>query len=187
MPRLFIAIDLSDPIKAHLQTRRVDIPGAVWAKRHTFHLTLRFIGDQVPTTQIDAIVSALGGLRFEPFDLHVQGVGRFPPGSRGAARVLWAGIAAPPALTQLYTEMSAALAPLGFPPEDRPFHPHVTLARMKAPRPHPSVDRFLAQAAGLRSDVVRVNAFHLYESELLPQGPRYTRRASFMAQSTDLK
>ncbi len=182
MPRLFIAIDLPESIKDLLETLRADLAGAVWVKRQTYHLTLRFLGDQVPIAQANATAASLTAVQFTPFDLRVRGVGRFPPDPRSAARVLWAGIEAPPDLAQLHADLSAVLTSLGFPPEDHPFHPHVTLARMKLPRPDAAVERFLAHSAGLMSDAVRVTAFHMYESELSPHGSHYTRRATFSAQ-----
>ncbi|MBE0690439.1 MAG: hypothetical protein IH587_10005, partial [Anaerolineae bacterium] len=71
MPRLFIAIDLPDPVKDLLTRVHEDIDRASWAERHTYHITLRFLGDQVPAAQISPIVAALHTVRFVPFELRV--------------------------------------------------------------------------------------------------------------------
>ncbi|MCC6614856.1 MAG: RNA 2',3'-cyclic phosphodiesterase [Anaerolineae bacterium] len=181
MPRLFIGIELPEPVKDLLTHVRGDIDGASWSKRSTYHVTLRFLGDQVPSAQVAPITTALNDVRFESFELLVQGVGRFPPNSKRAARVLWAGIAAPRALDTLYAQIERALIPVGFPAEDRSFHPHVTLARLRESRPDPAVDQFLDHWHDLASDPTLVDRFVLYESVLAPGGPQYTARAIFKA------
>jgi 2'-5' RNA ligase len=178
---LFVAIDLPEATKNLLNGLRGDIAGAVWAKRHTFHLTLRFLGDQIPTTRIEPIITALRGAHFAPFEMRVWGVGRFPQNLRQPARVLWAGIEAPTALETLNMDVERALETIEFPPEDRDFHPHITLARLKSPKNDPAVDAFLAEHRQLTGDTVRVTAFYLVESVLTPQGPQYTKRANFEA------
>src|SRR5687768_16375615 len=91
--RLFVAIDLPDAIKDELDTLRANVPGATWAKRQALHLTLRFLGDQILPERLHPIMTALDRVRVSPFEVTLQGVGRFPPAMRGAARVLWVGIA----------------------------------------------------------------------------------------------
>ncbi|MBE0688552.1 MAG: RNA 2',3'-cyclic phosphodiesterase, partial [Anaerolineae bacterium] len=157
------------------------IDRASWAERHTYHITLRFLGDQVPAAQISPIVAALHTVRFVPFELRVHGVGRFPSDGRRAARVLWAGIAAPRALDELYEQIEHALIPVGFPAEGRAFHAHVTLARLRHSKPDPAVDIFLEHWQTLASASIPIGRFVLYESVLSPQGPKYTSNATFEA------
>lgn len=183
MPRLFIAVDLPDSVKDLLTDVRANIAAASWARRNSYHITLRFLGDDVPAAQIAPIVAALQPIRFEPFEIHVQSVGRFPPDRKRAARVLWAGIAAPGAMSDLYTQIEQALVTVGFAPEGRAFHPHVTLARLRASRPDRAVDDFLEQHETLASQPLIVDRFVLYESRLSPQGADYISRAAFAALS----
>ena len=176
MPRLFVAIELPDDIKQQLTRLRADIPGATWVKPHAFHLTLRFLGDQVDAARVPAIISALGAVQAAPFDVVLQGVGRFPP--KGLARVLWVGTAAQPALTALHRTVESTLETVGFPPESRPFSAHITLARLKQDA-RQQVEAFLNQQRQFRSDPIPVTNFHLIESVLTPQGPRYRSEATF--------
>lgn len=174
--RLFAAVDLPDSLKDRLDALRAPVPGARWVNRHQMHLTLFFIGE---TDRVYEIETALELVRAAPFDLLLSGVGRFPPGDRRPPRVLWAGIAPQPALLALQAQVASALTALGFPAEDRPYSPHLTLARVRAERPLPEAERFLQAHAGFRGGPVRVEAFTLYASDLTPQGARYTPQAVY--------
>lgn len=176
MPRLFVAIELPDDVKQQLTRLRGDIPGATWVKPHAYHLTLRFLGDQIEAARVPAIVSALEAVQATPFDLVLQGVGRFPP--KGSARVLWVGLNAPPALMSLHRAVESALDTVGFPPESRPFSAHITLARLKQDA-RQQVDAFLSQYRQFRTEPIAVSSFHLIESTLTPQGPKYRHEATF--------
>lgn len=179
--RLFIAIDVGDAIAAEagrvveMLRRRAQTlaPRAhiTWVTPERVHLTVRFIG-QVDDSQASAIEAALTpAIAVPPFDLHVTGLGTFPP--RGAPRVLWAGIDGQiDALRAAEREVSDRLARLGIAREDRPYSPHLTLARVK-------------EAAGLRAASLvegvadrdfgstRVDAITLFESRLSSKGPTY--------------
>jgi 2'-5' RNA ligase len=68
--------------------------------------------------------------------------------------------------------VEAALLPFGFPAEDRPFHPHATVARVKRPLPR-GITRKLASAAPLAGAVQEVASFELMASQLGRAGARY--------------
>lgn len=179
--RLFVAIDLPETIKDQLVALQSGVGSATWVKRYTFHLTLRFLGDGIPAAQLDAITTALAQLEAPPFAFHLQGVGRFPPGEKRGARVLWVGIAPQPLLTgRLQPLVEQAVTGIGFPPDDKPFSGHITMARLKKPDAlAQDVPRWLAQHSAFRSDAIPVESFTLYSSLLTPQGPRYSREAVF--------
>jgi RNA 2',3'-cyclic 3'-phosphodiesterase len=111
-------------------TAAVELPGA--ARRTTRaqrHLTLQFLGNAVP---FDAVAAALGALTAEPGGVRLGGGGAFPRARRG--RVLWLGVVDGSALlARLGAAVAACVAPLGFEPEDRRYHPHLTLARLPEP------------------------------------------------------
>ncbi len=172
--RLFIAIELPDDVKALLAGLQTDIPGAAWVKPAAMHLTLKFLGDSIAEEGVPPLIDALGAVRGAPFILAVAGVGRFPPGERNPARVLWAGLDAPHTLPDLAAAIDDATAALGFARETRPFSAHLTLARLKQ-NGGPNLDHFLARHVGLRSEPFAVAGFSLISSQLSPQGPRYTR------------
>ena len=176
MPRLFVAIELPEAVQAELARLCAGVPGARWVRRDQMHLTLRFIGE-VDDGLFARLRTALAAVRAAPFDLALRGVGCFPP--RGAARVLWAGLEAPPALPALYQSVEAAVRSLGLPPDDKPFAAHITLARLKTPPPPDAVARYLERHAGFATPPFPAAAFALYSSRLSPAGPDYTCKARF--------
>jgi 2'-5' RNA ligase len=134
--RSFIAVDLEPAVRtaiAQLQAELASCGADVrWVRAHGLHATLKFLG-AVQTTQLEVVRKAVEGAVSEhaPHRLRVVGVGAFP--SLRRARVLWVGLASP-ALGALAAAVEAAVVPLGFPPERRPFAPHVTLGRVRSPR-----------------------------------------------------
>jgi 2'-5' RNA ligase len=176
MPRLFVAIDLPDSIKDQLEGLCAGVSGAKWVGREQMHLTLRFIGE-VDEARYSTIKDALAAVHGQPFRLHLGGVGQFPP--KGSPRVLWVGVPMPPELVRLQRGVEHALVQLDIAPEDRPFAPHITLARLKTPPPPESTRQFLAQHAPFRTPLVEVAAFSLYSSVLAREGARYHREALY--------
>jgi 2'-5' RNA ligase len=176
--RAFIAIDLPAEIKAALgrvaETLGSSLPrGAVrWVRPAQMHLTIRFLGD-TPLDRLPAIVAALDGAATgrAPFTLRLDGVGCFPNARR--PRVVWVGLGGDgTALLAFKAALDAGLAPLGWPPEEKPFHAHLTLGRVKDERAAHGVD-WTADVPPLE---LRVTAIHLIESQLRPDGPIYTQR-----------
>jgi 2'-5' RNA ligase len=143
-----------------------------WVAPDNFHLTLKFLG-RVDATRLDAVAGALArasaGCR--PFALQVRGLGAFPTPAR--PRVLWAGVdeGAVPA-AGLAGRIDAALVELGFEPESRPFSAHVTLGRVREPRPNHALAPALA--GGDTFGRQHVDRLALMRSELSPGGARYT-------------
>lgn len=177
MPRLFVAVDLPAEVKSALSELRdawqKKIPTARWSKPENMHLTLRFIGANVPAEKVEPIKSALAGIRADRFNLSLARLGRFPPSEKKAPRVLWAGIMRNDGLDALHAAVETALNSAGFAPENRSFNPHITLARLKTHKPTPEADSFLRAGSDFKTDAFRVDEFLLYESQLTPQGPRY--------------
>ncbi len=166
LPRLFVAIDLPEEIKASLSQLSCAVPGARWVSPSEIHLTLRFIGDVEPQT-VAKIKKALSGIQFTSFPLRVAGVGHFPP--RGLPRVLWLGLEPRPELMELQQRIESALQQAGVPPEERPFSPHITLARLKE-TPPAAVASFESLHRALDSPPFPVREYVLYSSVLTPKG-----------------
>jgi 2'-5' RNA ligase len=124
------------------------------------HMTLAFLG-QVAAERIGGLAQAAGALPFEPFALRMVRVGCWPHNG-----VAWVAPAEPPpALTLLVSALRSSLLVQGFPPEERPFAPHVTLIRKaRCTRLDPLVAQIEWQ----------VNDFVLVRSELNRAGSNYT-------------
>ncbi|MFD2613658.1 RNA 2',3'-cyclic phosphodiesterase [Paenibacillus gansuensis] len=131
--RIFFAVPLPAEVKEllHLQTQKWhnEISFSKWTHPEDYHITLKFIGEasQEDSRRYDEIArqTAAG---HEPFGLRLSGVGAF--GRPGRPSVLWAGAAgALDALGRLEQQLTAGLAGAGVPRENRPFRPHITLAR----------------------------------------------------------
>lgn len=176
--RLFVAIDLPAAIRQQVSAICEGLPGVRWIKPEQMHLTLRFIGE-VSEQQAAALKTALAALEFQPFTMHLQGVGQFPP--RGTPRVLWAGIQSPAALAELARQVEAALTGTGLPPADKPFAAHITLARLKTPPDRAALQQFFARNANFQTPPFEIKDIILYSSLLASTGATYHREALFPA------
>ncbi len=146
-----------------------------WARPASLHLTLRFLGD-IDEALVDPLGRALrlAMARVPEFTFRLGGLGCFPDPKR--PRVLWLGARAPE-LAKLHGAAQGALEELGFAPDRRPFHPHLTLARFRRPN---SLGDLLQAPPVFDQRQVPVAEVVLYRSELSPKGARYTalRRAA---------
>lgn len=180
--RLFAAIDLNDAARgaiARLQRRLSERLGGArspkWVDPFRMHVTLVFLGE-VADAQVPGIVEVLSSSIDAPrFAITFQGLGVFPP--RGAPRVLWLAVSqGAEALAAVHRHVVGRLERLEWTLEDRPFQPHVTLARWRDSRPS---DR--ASALGLAIDdpvaTVDIASVTLYQSRLSAAGPTYTALA----------
>lgn len=137
------------------------------------HLTLSFLGD-TDREDLPNLHRELGTAfaPAAPLELRFADVGAFPP--RGKARVLWAGLADGGALIELQKDVAAAVErALDLEPETRPFHPHVTLGRLKPPWSRSRADAFPDAFGEVPGDAFTVSHGTLFESELHSSGARY--------------
>jgi RNA 2',3'-cyclic 3'-phosphodiesterase len=189
--RLFVAIDIDPVIRERLARFRAEMkplaPQARWVGVETFHVTMKFIGEQSPQ-QMENIQSALSAIHAQPVAIAFRNTGFFP--AARSARVFWVGIEADPNLALLAGHVDQALAALRIPREDRPFTPHLTLARGGSGRPQRQpADRPNAMFASLQQRLsttappdfgaMTAREFFLYESKLSPAGAQYTKLARF--------
>jgi 2'-5' RNA ligase len=127
VPRLFFALWPDDRARAALAPvarRLAGEGGGRPVPAANLHLTLAFLGD-VAQDRIEAALGAASGIRGERFELVLDRTGAFR-----RAGVGWAGPSAvPAALVNLQAALDSALRAAGFTLEDRPFVPHLTLAR----------------------------------------------------------
>jgi len=134
--RTFVALELSEDARTGIlglveEMRRRGVR-ASWARSGTLHLTLKFLGDveedELPGV-VDAVERASG--QVSTFTFETRSLGAFPSPRR--PRVLWVGVDAPDELFALARAVEDELAELGFPREQRRFHPHITLGRVRDP------------------------------------------------------
>jgi 2'-5' RNA ligase len=177
--RVFCAVDISEEIRQriaqHVSQLKKAAPdvSASWTRVESIHLTLKFFGEIKPerVAGISEILSNVTG-QVEPFRILIEEAGAFP--SHGPPRVLWIGIGDPEgALQKLQALVEDGCAKAGFPKEDRPFHPHLTVARLRKPQGV----RALASAhqqLGFPSIEMTVGEVLLMRSELHPHGSKYS-------------
>lgn len=132
MTRAFVAIKPPDHVLDAVAL--VAVPDdARLTTREQWHITLQFLGDSV---DVDAVVAALQGLTTPAGELQLGGAG--PLGNPRKATVFAIEVGGD-WLAQLASEVGTRLAPIGYPPEDRAFRPHLTLARTRRPGGLPTV------------------------------------------------
>jgi 2'-5' RNA ligase len=135
MLRLFVAFDVPEPQKDSVEAavRALDVPGARWTGRQSWHVTLKFLGatPEERLSQVTGVIEKAASAS-PPARTSLGGIGAFPGFRR--ARVLWVGLDdAGGVLGALARTLEEGFEPLGFPPERRPWTPHLTLARFKVP------------------------------------------------------
>lgn len=174
MPRLFIAIPLPPPVCELIGSIRAPLSGARWADPRQAHLTLHFLGDH-PEPEVGPLGELIRRCsRFSPPSLTTGRLGTF--GSPDAPRVLWLGVSDPSGtLSRIHALLADGLKGMGLDPEDRPFRPHLTVARLKGVAGRdllPLLGRSLPQVTFPVERVV------LYQSILSPSGALHRERAS---------
>ena len=179
--RLFVAVPLPpEPLAAcRALIDRVrsgplgDVPR--WVHVANLHLTVRFLGETPPDLTPDAALAVEGALEgARAFDVVLAGAGSFPAARK--PRALWLGIERGAGeLGALADALDPALESLGWPRDDRPYRPHLTVARLDRSSIASSeavADELRAAAAGW-STSFRAERVVLYRSHLGGGPPRY--------------
>jgi 2'-5' RNA ligase len=180
--RSFIAIELSEEARKGLarlrkELERDDDKFVKWVDPEGIHLTLKFLGN-IPSRRVTEITEALrtAAQGISPFSLEISGLGAFPNVKQ--VRVLWVGIGGElDRLSTLQQNVDSALAALGFPKEERPFVPHLTLARIREGTSALEKKGFGALVGSASFEgkyFVEVAAIKLMRSQLTPTGAVYT-------------
>lgn len=141
-----------------------------WATREQLHITLRFLGE-LPPAAVDRIRLGLAEVSVDPFEIELNRAGAFPNLAR--PRALWlAGDRGAAELTDLARRVNDALFALGIAREERPFQPHLTLARSDGAPPPQDL---LEALRGVPSFSWRCTGFSMMRSRLTPGGAVYTK------------
>ena len=181
--RTFIAVDLPPnvldamgQISAQLQSKLPNTP-VRWVNFEKMHLTLKFLGD-ISTENIGMVERILKSeaAKRPVMEIGIGGIGAFP--KMRHPRVIWIGVEAPTELFDLRRGIEDGVARLGYNYDKYEFTPHLTLGRISRK----------ASASDVRAvgnvlhdfqvgfiGVTRIDAVHLYRSDLHPDGAQYTR------------
>lgn len=176
--RLFIAVEIPEKEKKTIwelisEQKRKNLP-IKWVEFENLHITLKFLGE-IEEKKLNKILPVLSTIssRTKSFHLCLENLGCFP-GIRNP-RVLWVGVSkGGDELIKLATDLEDELYKIGFKKEERKFHPHLTIGRIKTPC---NIDDIINQP--IKTDIFDVKEFILFKSTLLPSGPVYERLNRF--------
>lgn len=177
--RLFVGIPLTPAVASEVAAmvdrirceHKSSAVGLRWMPPESWHITLQFLGN-TDEAHYQCVAARLGEVRAARVSVQVEDLGAFD-----RVGVLFAGVSATPELVSLARNVTESTRRCGFVAEERPFHPHITLARAKGrgnplrgigtDTQHRQFSRFVARE------------FLLYESHTERQGARYVVRARF--------
>jgi len=176
--RAFIAIELTGQahgelafLQSELRKSGADVK---WVEPSNIHLTLRFLGDLEPE-KAEELKKILSGVAAgsKPFELTIKDVGAFP--DLASPRVIWAGVGLGAAESARIAEaIETKLQALGIPKEERRFHPHLTLGRVRSRK---NCEKLCGMIEAIKFEAgskIRVDHLTLFRSQLTPQGSVYT-------------
>ena len=174
--RAFIALPAQSNIQqalAEIQTKliatRTDVK---WESQDKFHITLVFLGN-VERSKLELLSATLATSvqQFPSFTITYESIGAFP--NREKPRVVWIGTRSSQTVLDLQAKAGRVCAEFGFPKEDRVFHPHITLGRVKETR---NIVRLTEAIKTITFEPIEMlcSEIVLMQSELHPSGSMYT-------------
>lgn len=189
--RLFCAIELPAAVRAaafahltELRTRAAHVKAA-WERAEKLHVTLKFFGE-VAAERVPALLDATmrAAAQVSACELALAAAGAFP--NERAPRVLWLGVSDPQGqLSRLHQQLETECAAAGFARDERSFHAHVTLVRIRTPD---AAARQLAQQHHALDFAPRpfvVRELLVMRSDLSPHGSHYTTLARHALQRAE--
>jgi len=180
--RSFIALEIPTEIQRAILHSTAPLqkillkPVVRWVERQNLHLTLKFLGDVSPEN-LEQLADVLKAelVTYESFTMSVAGLGGFPSSRR--PRIIWVGLEAPAALSTLQNGVDKITARMGYPLEERPFSPHLTIGRVGQGVTQADIVRIRAAIEAMTIEnlgIVHVDAVRIFKSDLRPGGPVYT-------------
>ena len=181
--RLFVGVELDEALRTacaaaaqNLQQRlrdaRVTLT-ARWVPEQNLHVTLWFLGNLDDDRASEVVRALRSDWDVSAFSITVSGAGSFPP--QRPPSILWLGVSdGAAALAELHRELANRLVPLGFEPERRPYHPHISIARVKdADRAVPRKLGSILDAAASQPGSGLIRSIALFQSHVSSAGARY--------------
>ena len=196
--RVFVGIDLDPEVRRRIERFTEEVrgfaPEAKWIRTESLHVTLKFIGEQ-PQDCVDSIAAVLETIEMPSFELAIAENGFFP--NAKAPRVFWIGVGPSDRLLALAKRVDDVVAELGLAREERPYSPHLTLARGpgrssgsptwgkgdRANSVFAPLQKRLEQFRPPIFGTMAVREFILYQSQLSPSGSKYTKLRRFPLQN----
>jgi 2'-5' RNA ligase len=186
--RLFFAIELPDTVRAQLARLRDQLKSKIdkasFTRDENLHITLKFLGE-MDERKVDELTESIAKIRSAPIELRAEAIECFP--QRGAVRIVAAGFGGDlPTLNAMHRTVEQRCQHLGVSPEQRPYRPHVTLARARSTLPGST--RALANKITtglLPADGFSVDRFVLMQSRLTPSGSHYSVLKTFLFTEKD--
>ena len=184
--RTFIAVDFPKDLLVrideitHFFKKKTPECALRWVEIDNLHLTIKFIGEinESKAGQVkDVLTQAL--FAQNAFNIEVSGLGMYP--SHQNPRVIWFGILKGEPLIEIHNNLNRQMATIGIAAENRPFSPHLTIARVRRNTDHATaklVGDILSQFKVDSLGWITINQVNLYKSELTPTGPIYTHLLS---------
>lgn len=175
--RAFLAFDIEDfSIKKKLnEMQKIGVQTGADLKlveSDNIHITIRFLGD-ISLSMADNIFFEIQQVQFERIQVQLGGLGIFP--SLSYPRVLWVGITfGVEQLQDIFRQIETRLQKMGFPPDEKGFSPHLTIARVHSARNKQFLVNFVTKNAKYNFGFFQVECLRLKRSDLTPKGPIYT-------------
>jgi 2'-5' RNA ligase len=179
--RTFIALDIEENVRQNIsnfmeKVSALQNKGVKFVESNNLHVTIKFIGD-IPQENVDSVISTLGEIASEPFEVDIKGIGGFPSNDR-QPRVLWVGIEKNEALLRLFDAVDRRLFTAGISRDQKPFYPHLTIARAKTEIKQELMDLIQIYRTKYFGSF-QVKEFYLFKSELTGKGPIYSKIKAF--------
>jgi len=166
--RLFVALPVPPQVASVLaRLRPLPEDGVRPVADADLHITVHFLGD----FEIGPVSRALASVAASGFGVRFDAPGLFS--LRNRRKVLWLGVEMSEPLLDLHRMIATALEPVGFRPEQRPYRPHLTLARLSPKAPPKLLEAVADTILPARGAGFRCHEFALYSSETRSDGARY--------------
>jgi 2'-5' RNA ligase len=176
--RSFIAVEIPEKVRSEI-TRMLnkfseEDSGARWVKHDNLHITLLFLGEvtQEFIRNAENELTTLAKSKIS-FEMSLKNIGAFP--SPRSPRIIWIGVdKGAVELTDLQFKIESAFTKIGYKPEERKFHPHLTVGRVKFKFNTPKIFE-----TNYKSEIFPVKSVVLFKSTLRPEGPIYEKIREF--------
>ena len=176
--RTFIAIELPPQAHVELVSLQAELKKSAadvkWVEPENIHLSVRFIGDVGPD-RAEEIKKQLAetAAGSKAFEFTMKGIGAFPDLS--FPRVIWLGVDRGAAESARFAgDLEAKLRAIGISGEERKFHPHITLGRVRSQKNSDRLRKLIETTKFEASPIIKAEYLTLFMSRLTPQGSIYT-------------